>query len=208
MLFVNPLERILGQASKVRILRFLVMTNSELNGREIAAATELSHVKVHTALKELHQHDIVKMRRAGKSLLYRIHGENELVKQLLIPLFEKESQLSKMLAQRILSSVKRPKPKSVILFGSFASGRARPDSDIDILVVASRKKDIPSLEGGLRRAEISITAGFGNHLAPIVMAGAEFKKRFKAKDKFVTNIAHEGKVLFGDSINDLIQSDD
>lgn len=208
MLFLNPLERILGQASKVRILRFLVKTDTELNGREIAAAIGLSHVKVHTALKELNQHDIVKMRRAGKSILYQLNLKNELVKQLLVPLFEKEARLNNMLADIISKYLEPHMLKSVILFGSFASDRARPDSDIDILIIAHNKKDIPLIEESLKRAEISITTGFGNHLAPIVMDGKKFKAGFKNKDKFVMNIAKEGKPILGDIINDLIKSDD
>lgn len=208
MLLVNPLEHILGQASKIRILRFLVTTGHELNGREIAAAVGLSHVKAHTALKELNQHGVVKMRRAGKSILYRLSLENVLVKKMLIPLFESEARLKNVIAETLSRYLKKPAPKSIILFGSSASGRARPDSDIDVLIVASKKKDILILEEDLQKAEISMTTGFGNHLAPIVMNEAEFKEKFKRKNKLVMNIAREGKVIFGDSINDLIKSDD
>lgn len=208
MLLSNPLERILGQASKVRILRFFIITDPELNGREIAAAIGLSHVKVHTALKELNQHDIVKMRHVGKSIMYRLNLKNEMVKKMLVPLFEKEARLNNMLAEIISKYLKPRMFKSVILFGSFALDRARPDSDFDILVVAREKKDIPVIEDSLKRAEISVTIGFGNHLAPIIMGGKEFKTRFKNKDKLVMNIAKEGKPILGDSINDLIKSDD
>ena len=94
------------------------------------------------------------------------------------------------------------------MFGSFASGNAGPDSDIVILIIASRKKDISLLKEALEKAEIEITIGFGNHLAPLIMEEAEFKKRFKVNDKLIRNIAREGKVLFGDSINDLITAND
>lgn len=207
MQLVNQLDRILFQASKGRILRFLVMADPELSGREIATAVGLSHVKAHTALKELSQHGVVEMRRVGKSILYRLNLKNVLVKKMLIPLFEKEARLKNVLAERISEYLKKPAPRSIILFGSFASGRERPDSDIDVLIVASKKKDIPLLEEGLEKAEISISIGFGNRLAPIVMDEMEFKKRFKNKDKLVRNVAKEGKVIFGASINDLITSD-
>ena len=210
MLSVNQLEYILGQGKvpKIRILRFLIKTGSEFNGREIAAAIDLSHVKCHTALKELHQHGVVEMRRSGKSILYCLNLKNVSVKKMLIPLFKKEAQLNDILKEIISEYLKKPKPKSVILFGSFASGRARPDSDIDVLIIASQKKNIPLFKKGLEKAEIEITMGFGNHLAPIVMAAGEFKKKFRDKDKLIRNIAKEGKVLFGDSINDLITADD
>lgn len=208
MPLANQLDRILGQTSKVRILRFLIMTDSELNGREVAIAVGLSHVKCHTAMKELHQHGIVEMRRSGKSILYRLNLKNVLVGHMLIPLFTEEARLKEILKDILTKHLKRPVPKSVILFGSFALGGARPDSDIDMLIVASRKKNIRLFQEGLEKAEANITTGFGNHLAPIVMDAAEFKKRFKNKDKFVRSVVKEGKVLFGLSINDLIAAND
>lgn len=204
MLFDNPLDLILGQSSKIRILRFLVMTGSESNGREVAAIVGLSHVKCHTALQELNRHGVVGMRRSGKSILYCLNLKNVMAKKILIPLFEKEAHLKNSIAEVVAEHLKKPKPKSMILFGSFATGQARPDSDFDLLVIASGKKDIPRLKEGLEKAEISITAGFGNHLAPIVMEKKEFKMRFKRKDPLIRNIAKEGKVLFGESINSLI----
>lgn len=203
----NSLEHILGQVSKVKILRFLIRTDLELSGREIAKDTGLSHVKVHTALKELNHYNIVEMRQAGKSILYRINLENVMVRKILIPLFENESVLRNILAQKISQYLKKPSPKSIILFGSVALGKARPDSDIDILVIASDRKQIPHFDECLKKAEVDITIGFGNHLAPVVMDKLEFKKRFKNKDKFIFNILREGKVIFGESVNDLIKHD-
>ena len=208
MLLVNQLDHILGQTSKIRILRFLIATDPELNGREIAAAVGLSHVQCHAALKELNQHGVIEMRRSGKSILYRLNLQNMLLQRMVMPLFEKEAQLKNILKEIISKCLKKPAPQSVILFGSFASGKAKPHSDLDVLIVASRKEDIPLLTEGLGRAEIHITTGFGNHLSPIVMDGREFRERFKNKDKLVRNIVHEGKVLLGDSMNDLIISND
>lgn len=211
MLLKNQLEHILGQgkAPKIRILRFLVITaGSGFNGREIAAAIGLSHVKCHTVLQELNEHSVVVMRRSGKSILYQLNLKNILVKKLLIPLFEKEERLKSILAEIISGCLKKPAPKSVILFGSFAAGKARPDSDIDMLVIASKKKDISLLKNKLEKAEIEITMGFGNHLAPIVMQEAEFRNKFRTKDEFIRNVIKDGKVLMGESINNLIAYND
>lgn len=211
MTLKDSLEHILGQgkAPKIRILRFLVITaGSGFSGREIAASVGLSHVKCHTALQELNEHGVVAMRRSGKSILYQLNLKNILVKKLLIPLFEKEERLKDILAKIISRYLKKPAPRSVILFGSFATGKARPDSDIDMLVIASKKQDIPPLKNKLERAEIEITIGFGNHLAPIVMQEAEFKNKFRVRDEFIRNVVKNGKVLMGESMNNLIACDD
>ncbi len=204
MLYANQLNSLLSQVSKVRILRFLVKTWAELNGREIAAATGLSHVKVHTALKELGQYGVVTMRGQGRSILYRLNADNVLVKRLLVPLFENEERLGNLLSDILARYLKASAPKSVILFGSFATDRARPDSDIDVLVISSRQNTVKSLEMALAKAETSITIGFGNHLAPIVMDEAEFREKFRKGNKFIRSVVKNGKVLFGMSINELI----
>lgn len=206
MFLINPLERILGQTSKIRILKFLVSSGLELNGREIASAVGLSHVKAHTALKELNQYGVVTMRRSGKSILYQLNHKNVIVSKMLAPLFEKEARLMNMVEEIITKHLKQPSPKSVILFGSFASNRARPDSDIDLLVITPKNGDSGAFREGLAKAEASITIGFGNHLAPILMGETEFKAKFKKREKFVVNVVREGKVLYGASINELIQS--
>lgn len=204
MLLVDQLDHLLGSVSKIRILRFLIRTNAELNGREIAAAIGLSHVQCHAALKMLARHDMVVMRHAGKSILYRLNTDNLTVQKILIPLFEQETQLQETLRKIVTSSLKKPVPKSVILFGSFATGKARPDSDIDLLVIAAHKKDFPLLQEGLKTAEAHVTTGFGNHLAPLLMDEAEFKKRFKNRDQLIRTIVREGKMIIGDSINELL----
>lgn len=210
MLLVNQLDHILGQMSKVRILRFLVTRQSEMTGREIASASDvgLSHVQCHAALQELHHHGVVEMRHSGTAILYRLNLKSRLVEKILMPLFEEEARLKLIIKEILDKHLKRPKPKSVILFGSFASGSARPDSDIDLLIIASQKKHIPLFKKGLEKAEIEITIGFGNHLAPMVMDETEFKRKFKENDQLIRNVVKDGKVLSGDSINDLIATDD
>lgn len=93
------------------------------------------------------------------------------------------------------------------MFGSFATGVARPDSDIDILVICSEKKTAKTLNDELEKVEDLVVKKFGNKLAPIIIREKEFRSRFAKRDKLVRNIAHEGKVIFGASITDLVRYD-
>lgn len=204
----NQFDHILGPTSKIKILRFLTTAIPELNGREIANAVGISHVNAHVALKELSQYGIVVMHRAGKSILYSLNLNNLLVKRILIPFFEKEARLGRMIGEILSKNLKKPFPRSVILFGSYALGLASPTSDIDVLVIASKKKDIPFLNAGLKKAEITIIIGFDKQLAPLVMDEDEFRKRFKNNNKLIRNIVREGVVLSGLTINDLIKAND
>lgn len=204
MLFTNPLDKILGQASKIKILRFLVNSQAQLNGREIAKNVGLSHVNVHTALKDLSKHGIVNMRSIGKSLVYWLNEDHLLVKDVLRPMFEKEANIAQLISKVIVKKSKRPLPLAMILFGSLAKENALPDSDIDIVLVYPNHKKRTLINRELVEAERKITLLCGNHLAAIPLKVGEFKNKFKRKEEFIKEIVKTGKVIYGKSIAELI----
>lgn len=204
MLLDRPLEGILGQYSKVKILRFLVKSQAQLNGREIAKNVGLSHVKAHTALKDLTKHGVVNMRSVGSSLIYWLNEEHFLVKEIIRPAFEKEEALLKYVAGIILKEILPPRPLSIILFGSFAKGNALANSDIDVVIVYPHQKNKSLLAKELSEAEKRITLLFGNHLASVPFSIHEFQNKLKKKSAFINEIIRTGKVIYGKSISELI----
>lgn len=199
----RPLNAIFGQVSKVKILRFLVQSQAQANGREIAKNVGLSHVKAHTALKDLTRQGVVNMRSVGSSLVYWLNEEHFLVREIIRPAFEKEAGLFEYVCRIILKEISPPKPLSVILFGSFAKGNASADSDIDIVIIYPRLKDKTVVSGELSRAEGKITSFFGNHLSSVPLSAEEFRKRLKKKDAFINEIVRTGKVIYGKGISEL-----
>lgn len=206
VLLNRPLDDILGQHSKVRILRFLVNVQTQLNGREIAKNTGLSHVKVHTALKDLTGHGIVNMRSLGNSLVYWLNEDHFLIKEIIRPAFEKENDIFEHITKMIVRTIKSARLLSVILFGSFAKGSASADSDIDMAIVYSSTKNKSLVLQELSEAEKKITALFGNRLAGVLLGIDEFQKKFKKGDHFVKEIVRTGRVIYGKSVAELITS--
>lgn len=82
-------------------------------------------------------------------------------------------------------------PERIILFGSRASGRARGDSEVHLLVVMRCR------ESGARKA-----AEILNRVAPefavdlIVRTPQELRRRLAQEDRFLADIVRRGKVLF------------
>ncbi len=82
-------------------------------------------------------------------------------------------------------------PEQVILFGSYAKGTARPDSDVDLLVV------MPGESSGARMAAEIIT-----RLKPtlplelIVRSSRQLKERLALDDFFLREIMATGKQLY------------
>jgi len=83
-------------------------------------------------------------------------------------------------------------PERVILFGSHATGRAGPDSDVDLLVVMP-------VEGSKRQKQLEIRLALHDIRVPkdiIVSTPDEFEWRRKIVGTIEEPAAREGNVLY------------
>jgi predicted nucleotidyltransferase len=82
-------------------------------------------------------------------------------------------------------------PQKIILFGSYARGKPRPESDVDLLVIADAFGDQhrPSLE--IRK---NLNISFGLDL--IVYSPARLQQRLKWGDSFLQEIIETGIVMY------------
>jgi len=88
--------------------------------------------------------------------------------------------------------VKNHNPERIILFGSFAWGKPRKDSDIDLLVV---KKNIKSMRQAAEDIDRTL---FDRRFAMdiLVYSPEHFKKRLELGDSFAKRIFDKGKLLY------------
>ncbi|MBA3046949.1 nucleotidyltransferase domain-containing protein [Patescibacteria group bacterium] len=87
--------------------------------------------------------------------------------------------------------VKNYNPEKIILFGSFAYGKPKPSSDIDLLIIKkSRKKRVERIKEILMKTESDIP------LEPLVYTPKEIKNRIDLGDFFFQDIFKKGKVLY------------
>ena len=87
--------------------------------------------------------------------------------------------------------VERFKPQKVILFGSYAYGVPRADSDIDLLVVMP-------FEGRVHEQAVKIRKGLKSTV-PIdllVRTPEQVRERVEMEDFFMREIVDQGKVLY------------
>jgi len=196
MKYSQPLDDLLGQKSKVRILRYLANSGLELNGRQIAYEIGMSPWVCHQALGELQDQGILVMRNVGNTHLYRINREHYLVRELLLPLFQKEQRL----LDTVIAAITDGLPASVvslILYGSVARSEEEPFSDIDILAVTATEEDVPLVEQFFLQKNEAIVPCFGNTLSALVMSSAELSSRLDAGEPLITEILQTGRVIYG-----------
>lgn len=88
--------------------------------------------------------------------------------------------------------VSDPNIEGAFVFGSHAAGTARPDSDIDLLLVVADPRDDRLLEtlGALDGA----AARLGRRIEPIVTTAEEWRRRRLAGDRFVNRVDTEPRV--------------
>jgi len=104
-------------------------------------------------------------------------------------ILQTESQIQ-ALADRIRDSLH---PEKIILFGSYAEGTARPDSDIDLLVVWTT-----DLEPVKRYNAVSkVLDDFGVACDLIVKTPEEYERWRKVTNHIVFFADKYGKVLYG-----------
>ena len=83
------------------------------------------------------------------------------------------------------------KPQKIILFGSYARGKPRPESDVDLLVVMNTK--LREVEQSIKISQ-QIEVRFGLDL--IVYTPKHLRERVKMGDWFLRDVLKEGKVLY------------
>ena len=82
-------------------------------------------------------------------------------------------------------------PEKIVLFGSYADGKPRPDSDVDLLVVMP-------FEGSSREQAAKIRSHIETSVALdlLVRTPEQLSERLAMDDFFVREITEQGKVLY------------
>jgi predicted nucleotidyltransferase len=133
------LEQVLGAKSKVAALRVLINSKIGFSGSAVAKRSGMGLLAIQNALADLEGLGLVEVERGSVEHRYRLNFKHHLVVHGLRALFEAERGMVRALA-RELRPLMEGQVVSAGLFGSFAQGRAKPGSDIDLLVIVETVK--------------------------------------------------------------------
>ena len=86
-------------------------------------------------------------------------------------------------------------PGKVILFGSYASKTANENSDLDLMIISDREKDLPRYKRGLKLRIKLAEYRFKKDI--LFYTNEEIEKWEKVPNSFVNNVINEGTVLHG-----------
>jgi predicted nucleotidyltransferase len=198
------LDDILGRRSKVALIRYLIRSRRETTGRSLARSVGLDHKACIRSLMELDRESIVVARGVGRALFFRLNADFPLVKEVLIPLFEWEDRLYERMAADILR-VLGPHALSIFLFGSTANGTDTVRSDVDLLIIARDKADIPTLEDKSDENSHELIRNYARVPMHIFLDVKEFRSGYLKGESFIREVMRSGRLLHGLRVEELLQ---
>jgi predicted nucleotidyltransferase len=109
-----------------------------------------------------------------------------------VPTIDKRDRIPQEAIDQVVQQIVEIfRPQKIILFGSYARGDPRPESDVDLLVVM--ETPIKEVEQAIQICQ-KIEYRFGLDL--IVHTPKHLAKRVKMGDWFLRDVLNEGKVLY------------
>jgi predicted nucleotidyltransferase len=109
-----------------------------------------------------------------------------------VPTVDKRKRIPQKAIDEVVRQIaEKFHPQRIILFGSYARGKPRPESDVDMLVVM----DTP-LKESQQSLEIRRHLGVMFGLDLIVYTPERLRERVKMGDWFLRDVLKEGKVVY------------
>jgi predicted nucleotidyltransferase len=206
MRITNKLDDILNQPAKVKTLRFLFNEREEHTGRAVAKAIGMSPSYTYMSLQELKQIGVIVTRRKGNSILYKLKDDNYFVRNLLIPLFEKEksvySDIITMLKEHILKNKKAI--ISIAIFGSVAQSQESQRSDIDVLIVVAGTSDKNKVIELTEELERRLAKSFNVALSPYIVSKNEIIQKHKKNKQIIKSILNNNRLIYGEPLERIL----
>lgn len=204
----NPLDNILNNEAKVKILRFLLKTRAQWNGRQIAKEISINPATAHKALQRLRREGVLLMSNIGRTHVYSLNESSIIVTGMLKPLFAKEDNILDgifgMIKRKIFSSKIKKNIVSVALFGSVNVRQDHPASDIDIAVIVENAKAKAAAERLFEGIDAKISGKLGNTISLYINTKAEFRAKYKKGLDVIKNILKSHRIIYGERLDRLL----
>ncbi|MBU4485257.1 nucleotidyltransferase domain-containing protein, partial [bacterium] len=142
------------------------------------------------------EYTLIWANKVGRAILYKLNNEHWFLSEGLIPLWNKIDSWLKALGDFYLNKLSVA-PLSIILFGSFAKGEAKKESDLDLLFVYEDHKFHDDIIGEILEMNSIIFAKFGVSPSPKIISLSKFKKEIRKGEGFMRNIFLKGKSITG-----------
>ena len=182
------MEMVLGSKVKVKILRIMFrFPDKTFTGRELAGLTkEVSSMAVSKSIRDLTSMNLVGMEHHGNSNLLKLNKSSYLFEPLKSLFLAEEATIIR-LKEKIKKHLNLPCIKTAAIFGSVAKGNEEINSDIDLLIISSKKQE-PNIEKFEKKL---------NHKIQLFIHSKTELEKIKKKNKELFNNWINGIVIYG-----------
>lgn len=196
------IDEIFGKRNNVKVLRCLIKHKDwQFNITELAKDINLNKGVLSRLINDLERENIIKIHRKGKIKLFSINKENLFIKEVIIPIFEKEDKFYYNALDKFVEKIKNG-VISIIAYGSVVSGKIKLTSDIDVLVIINKENKV--LEEKINKIKEEFLEN-DLLLRVDLISINELRKLYKRNDPFIKSIIKQHKILYGKSLVEMIK---
>ena len=190
---MNTLSTLLSSRARAEIFRLLFSgLGEELHVREIQRRSGLNDSTIRQELRKLADLDLISGRKDSNRIYYSAKKENPLYRDIQ-NLVIKTSGIRDVLG----GSLQDERIEIAFVFGSIPKGEVNAESDVDIMVIGEiGLRDLSSLLSGA-------SGRIGREVNPYVLSGAEFRRRLKDKEHFLSGVLRSPKIFVIGNEHDL-----
>lgn len=203
MVLNKPLDELFSTWSDIAVMRVLKNYNTGLTGREIARLSGMTPKSAIRTLSRLEELGVINRIRGGRDHLFSLNREHFLVREIILNVLEGEEKFRDAVYQEIKRALKG-KCNSVYVFGSVARKEEKIESDLDLCIIYDKEGQREKLEEAFEDLRSELFIKYGINASPFYITASEFSFKAKNKKPPVKDIAEEGKMVFGNSINRLV----
>lgn len=177
--------------SRSKLLTLLFVGNSERHFRDITRLSRLGQGAIQRELARMVSAGLVLRRESGRQVYFRANPEHPIYPELC-GLAKKLFGIEPLLRDALAPLAK--KINAAFIYGSFARGTEKGESDVDVMVIG--ELSLRSLVSVVK----PVAQQTGREINPTIYSAAEYCKRLNEKQHFLTALQKEPKLfLIGDA---------
>src|SRR3990167_3869444 len=173
------------------VLKLVKSPEVDYNANNLAKVVGITAMGALKILKRLEQESILKSKKIGKAVIYRVNTENTYARRYVELMLSRESPHANPQVKRWIEELRKIKNVDIIvLFGSVLE-KSNPN-DIDVLLITDQKR-FPKLQQEIKELnEINI-----KKIHPMYQTYDDIIRNIKKRDKPLLN-AIKGIVIIGE----------
>lgn len=190
----QPIDLMFSAYRRKLLALLLLRPDEEFHVRELGRMTGLSAGSIHRELKAMAASGLLSQKRVGNQVLYQADQTCPIFEELA-SIFRKTAGLADLLRNALHGL--RDKIDIAFVFGSMASGKQIPSSDLDVMVLGK----VQLLD--VVKALASVADSLGREVNPVVSTSEKFAADFRAAKRFAVRVMDDDKVFVIGDENEL-----